>query len=98
CSSCYSRVVTTVAPGVKADTEYDVYLEGRRRGYFCLTKAGEEYRNVVWPGICAFPDFSQSEGRAWWGSLSSGLLDAGVAGVWCDMNEPALFLPDQSTM
>src|SRR3954447_20372123 len=52
------RVVTIVDPGVKADTSYDVYLEGRARGYFCLTRAGEEYRNVVWPGICAFPDFS----------------------------------------
>ncbi len=92
------RVVTIVDPGVKADTAYDVYLEGRRRGYFCLTKSGEEYRNVVWPGICAFPDFSQAEVRSWWGSLHSRLLDAGVAGVWCDMNEPALFLPDQSTM
>src|SRR3954447_17482209 len=52
------RVVTIIDPGVKVDTSYDVYLEGRARGYFCLTRAGEEYRNVVWPGICAFPDFS----------------------------------------
>jgi alpha-glucosidase len=83
---------------VKADTAYDVYLEGRARGYFCVTRSGEEYRNVVWPGICAFPDFSQSDVRSWWGSLHSRLLDAGVAGVWCDMNEPALFVPLQSTM
>jgi alpha-glucosidase len=92
------RVVTIVDPGVKADTAYDVYLEGRERGYFCLTRTGEEYRNVVWPGICAFPDFSSSDVRAWWGALHSRLLDAGVAGVWCDMNEPALFVPLQSTM
>ena len=26
------------------------------------------------------------------------LLDAGVAGIWCDMDEPALFVPMQSTM
>jgi alpha-glucosidase len=92
------RVVTIIDPGVKADPDYPVYREGRENGFFCLTFEGEEYRNVVWPGLCAFPDFSNSRAREWWGSLHSGLLDAGVAGVWCDMNEPALFVPRQSTM
>jgi alpha-glucosidase len=92
------RVVTIVDPGVKADRGYDVYREGRARGFFCLTREGAEYRNVVWPGICAFPDFANPDVREWWGSLHAGLLDAGVAGVWCDMNEPALFVPLQSTM
>jgi alpha-glucosidase len=92
------RVVTIVDPGVKADTAFDVYREGRARGFFCLTRDGDEYQNVVWPGICAFPDFSNPDVREWWGSLHAGLLDAGVAGVWCDMNEPALFVPRQSTM
>ncbi len=92
------RVVTIVDPGVKADQGYDVYREGRARGFFCLTRNGDEYRNVVWPGICAFPDFSSADVREWWGSLHAGLLDAGIAGVWCDMNEPALFVPLQSTM
>ena len=92
------RVVTIIDPGVKADEEYPVYREGRENGFFCLTFTGEEYRNVVWPGLCAFPDFSNPRVREWWGSLHSGLLDAGVAGVRCDMNEPALFVPRQSTM
>jgi alpha-glucosidase len=92
------RVVTIIDPGVKADEGYAVYREGRARGYFCLTRDGEEYRNVVWPGICAFPDFSDPAVREWWGDRHSGLLDAGVAGVWCDMNEPALFVPQGATM
>jgi alpha-glucosidase len=92
------RVVTIIDPGVKADPEYRVYREGRENGFFCLTFEGDEYRNVVWPGLCAFPDFSNPRVRDWWGSLHSDLLDAGVAGVWCDMNEPALFVPQQSTM
>jgi alpha-glucosidase len=92
------RVVTIIDPGVKADVGYPVYREGRERGFFCLTRDGEEFRNVVWPGLCAFPDFSDPAARDWWGSLHEGLLDAGVAGVWCDMNEPALFVPLQSTM
>jgi alpha-glucosidase len=92
------RVVTIVDPGVKADERYEVYREGRERGFFCLTREGQEFRNVVWPGVCAFPDFSHPDVREWWGSLHAGLLEAGVAGVWCDMNEPALFVPLQSTM
>jgi alpha-glucosidase len=92
------RVVTIVDPGVKVDERYSVYREGRAGGFFCLAHDGAEYRNVVWPGVCAFPDFTSPAVREWWGSLHAGLLDAGVAGVWCDMNEPALFVPQQSTM
>jgi alpha-glucosidase len=92
------RIVTIIDPGVKADSAFPVYTEGHERGFFCLTYEGEEFRNAVWPGECAFPDFSSAAVRDWWGSLHAGLLDAGVAGVWCDMNEPALFIPRQSTM
>jgi alpha-glucosidase len=92
------RVVTIVDPGVKVDTSYPVYAEGHERGFFVLTREGEEYNNEVWPGLCAFPDFTDPAVREWWGSWHSGLLDDGVAGVWCDMNEPALFVPRQATM
>jgi alpha-glucosidase len=92
------RVVAIVDPGVKVDTSYPLYTEGRERGYFCLTHDGAEYNNDVWPGLCAFPDFTDPAVRSWWGLHHAGLLDAGVAGVWCDMNEPALFVPRQSTM
>jgi alpha-glucosidase len=92
------RVVTIVDPGVKIDEDYPVYLEGRGRGLFCKTQEGEEYHNVVWPGLCAFPDFTSPETRGWWGENHKVLTDAGVSGIWCDMNEPALFVPQQSTM
>jgi alpha-glucosidase len=92
------RVVTIVDPGVKADESYPVYVEGRERDLYCKTREGEEYHNVVWPGTCAFPDFTNPETREWWGQNHKVLTDAGVAGVWCDMNEPALFVPKQATM
>ena len=92
------RVVTIVDPGVKADENYPVYVEGRERDLYCKTLEGEEYHNVVWPGTCAFPDFTKEETRRWWGESHRALLDRGVAGIWCDMNEPALFIPRQSTM
>ena len=92
------NVVTIVDPGVKVDENYPVYVEGREKDLFCKTQNGEEYHNVVWPGMCAFPDFTNPETREWWGENHWALLDKGVAGIWCDMNEPSLFVPRNSTM
>jgi alpha-glucosidase len=92
------RVVTIVDPGVKVDEGYETYRTGRAADLFCKTDGGEEYHNVVWPGMCAFPDFTSPEARAWWGANHSALVDEGVAGIWCDMNEPALFVPHGDTM
>jgi alpha-glucosidase len=92
------KVVTIVDPGVKVDEGYDVYVEGREGDLYCKTREGEEYHNVVWPGMCAFPDFTNPRTREWWGEHHRALLDVGVVGIWCDMNEPALFVPQQSTM
>src|SRR5262249_13594156 len=49
------------------------------------------------PGVCAFPDFTNPAAREWWGEQHPALLDAGVAGLWGDMDEPALFVPAPST-
>ena len=92
------HVVTIVDPGVKVDENYAVYTEGREKDLFCKTQEGQEYQNAVWPGVCAFPDFTNPETRWWWGQNQKILTDAGVAGIWCDMNEPSLFIPRQSTM
>jgi alpha-glucosidase len=92
------RVVTIVDPGVKVDENYPVYVEGRKRDLFCKNLDGGDYHNAVWPGVCAFPDFSNPEARKWWADNHRPLLDAGVAGIWCDMNEPSLFIPRNSTM
>ncbi len=92
------HVVTIVDPGVKIDETYPTYVEGRERDLFCKTLEGEEYHNVVWPGMCAFPDFTNSDTREWWGDNHRALTEKGVAGIWCDMNEPSLFVPRQSTM
>ena len=92
------RVVTIVDPGVKIDEDYPVYVEGRERDLYCKTNAGEDYQNAVWPGVCAFPDFTNPETRGWWGENQKVLTDVGVSGIWCDMNEPALFIPENATM
>ena len=92
------HVVTIVDPGVKTDENYPIYVEGRSRDLYCKTQEGEEFHNVVWPGMCAFPDFTNTETREWWGQNHAALTDTGVAGIWNDMNEPSLFVPQQSTM
>jgi len=84
--------------GWKVDEHYPVYTEGRARDLYCKTPQGNDYQNAVWPGICTFPDFTNPETRTWWGEQHRPLLDAGVEGIWSDMNEPALFIPLNSTI
>lgn len=92
------HTVTIVDPGVKADEHYHIYNEGRERELYCLSADGEELHNVVWPGVCAFPDFTSPETRQWWGENHRALTDVGISGIWCDMNEPSFFVPRNSTM
>jgi alpha-glucosidase len=92
------HAVGIVDAGVKVDEDYSVYTEGRTRDLYCKTPQGIDYQNAVWPGICAFPDFTNPVTRTWWGDQHRPLLDAGVEGIWTDMNEPGLFIPPNSTM
>jgi alpha-glucosidase len=86
------KVVTIIDPGVKHQPEggYAVYEEARNRGYLITNPDGSEYTGFVWPGRSVFPDFARSEVRQWWGELNKGLIELGVAGIWNDMNEPAI--------
>lgn len=92
------HVVNIVDAGVKVDGYFPVYLEGKARDLYCKSSRGDDYQNAVWPGVCVFPDFTNPETREWWGEQHRPLLDAGIAGIWSDMNEPALFVPANSTL
>jgi alpha-glucosidase len=83
------RVVTIVDPGVKVDRQYPVYQDGWARGAFCRNADGSPYTLRVWPKESALPDFNLPHVRQWWGEQHRPLLEAGVAGIWNDMNEPA---------
>jgi alpha-glucosidase len=54
------------------------------------------YEAPVWPGPCAFPDFTNTAARRWFGDLYQPLLDIGIDGFWNDMNEPAVFVPSKT--
>ena len=83
------RVVTIIDPGVKVDERWSVYRDGRERDVFCRRDDGEPFSLRVWPGESALPDFNREEVRSWWGEQHRALVEAGVAGIWNDMNEPA---------
>ena len=84
------RLVTIIDPGTKLDEDYAVYQEGHARDFFCRYPNGDYFLGEVWPGTCVFPDYSRADVRQWWGNLYADHLDLGVAGIWNDMNEPAL--------
>lgn len=88
------KLVTIIDPGVKKDSNYNVYLEGAKNHLFCEYPTGEAYHGRAWPGIAAFPDFSKAETRKWWGEKHAGLFSPGVGGIWNDMNEPSDFSPE----
>lgn len=85
------RAISIIDPGVKVDSGYHVHDKGLAWDVFCKLPDGTYFRGPAWPGECYFPDFTDPEVRAWWGDLYRPLLEAGVAGFWNDMNEPAIF-------
>lgn len=85
------KTVVMIDPGIKVDDNYWVFKEGKENNYFCRRSDDYFMEGHVWPGRCQFPDFTNPNVREWWGGLYKELVDMGVAGVWNDMNEPAVF-------
>jgi len=99
------RTVTIVDPHPKKEPGYGPYDSGVLGGHFVRNPDASLYEAPVWPspaernpGPSVFPDFTRPGTREWWGGLYAGLLDLGVAGIWNDMNEPAVFQTSNGTM
>ncbi len=92
------NLVTIIDPGVKNDNKYAVCRDGREKGMFLKKPEGGWFTGNVWPGECVFPDFTNPKVRKWWGPWHKELLDVGVAGIWNDMNEPAVWNHPGGTM
>jgi alpha-glucosidase len=108
------RLVTIVDPHPPALQGYAPYDSGVAGNHFVKNPDGSIYLAPVWPSKAedgdspdwskppgtpsAFPDFSRPATRAWWGSLYAGFVSQGVAGIWNDMNEPAVFETPTGTM
>ena len=85
------KTVVIIDPGIKVDPEYSVYQDGLKHDVFCRRQDGAYMEGDVWPGKCVFPDFTNPRVREWWSNLFGTLTENGIAGVWNDMNEPAVF-------
>jgi alpha-glucosidase len=92
------KIVTIIDPGIKHDSAYWVYQEGVKGDNFVKKPDGTYFYGDVWPGECAFPDFTKKEAREWWGSLYKGIINDGIKGFWNDMNEPSVFNGPNKTM
>ncbi|NQD37506.1 glycoside hydrolase family 31 protein [Permianibacter sp. IMCC34836] len=99
------RVVTIVDAHPKKEVGYRPYDEGIAGNHFVKNPDGSVFEGPVWPanakknpGNSVFPDFTRAATRAWWGGLHQELLEQGVAGIWNDMNEPAVWIPPSNTM
>ena len=99
------HLVTIVDAHPKKEVGYEPYDTGLKGDHFVKNADGSIYEAPVWParaernpGPSVFPDFTRPSTRTWWGALYARLLDAGIAGIWNDMNEPAVFDTPTGTM
>ncbi|HBK92695.1 MAG TPA: alpha-glucosidase [Parvularcula sp.] len=77
---------------------YAPFDSGVAGDHFLKRADGSLYVAPVWPGPSAFPDFTRTRTRRWWGRMFKMFTDMGVGGVWNDMNEPAIFETPSKTM
>lgn len=85
------KSVWMIDPGVKVEKDYAVYEAGSNGDHWVQTAGHKEFNGKVWPGPCAFPDFTRPETRTWWSGLYKDFMATGIDGVWNDMNEPSVF-------
>ena len=86
------KLVGIIDPGIKIDRNYEIYQSGKEGGMFCKRMDGPLLTGNVWPGPCHFPDFTSPKTRDWWADLFPPFMqESGLAGIWTDMNEPAVF-------
>ena len=89
------RLIPIIDAAVKKEADYDIYEEGKQKGYFLKDEEGNDFEGGVWPGITCFPDFLRPEVREWFGEKYRFLTDMGIEGFWNDMNEPAIFYSEK---
>ncbi|MCG5055413.1 MAG: glycoside hydrolase family 31 protein [Myxococcales bacterium] len=98
------RVITIVDPHPPEQRGYPVFDEGLAGDHFVRAQDGTIFTGAVWPMRATpprrsvFPDFTRPSTRHWWAELYKPFLDMGVAGIWNDMNEPAVGDQQNGTM
>ncbi|XP_043945694.1 lysosomal alpha-glucosidase-like [Protopterus annectens] len=90
------RYVMILDPGISSSQpsgSYWPFDEGLKRSVFINTTDDKLLIGKVWPGLTAFPDFSDPETHHWWyENLEQFYSKIAFDGAWIDMNEPSSFL------
>ena len=81
------KTTVIVDPGIKVEKGAKAYEDGLKNDVYIKYSDGQPYTGEVWPGWCNFPDFTGEKGRDWWHKQVKFFADAGVSGIWNDMNE-----------
>jgi alpha-glucosidase len=92
------KSVWMIDPGIKEETGYFVYDQGTTGDHWVQDANRNTYIGDVWPGACAFPDYTMPGTRNWWAGLYTDFMATGADGIWNDMNEPAVFNGPDNTM
>ncbi|MCZ8116093.1 glycoside hydrolase family 31 protein [Silanimonas sp.] len=99
------RTVVILDPHPTKEPGYRIFDEGVAGDHFVKNPDGTLFEGPVWPinapnkpGNSVFPDFTRPATRDWWGRQHSVFTDVGIAGIWNDMNEPAVWVPPANTM
>ncbi len=85
------RTAWILDPGIKVDTHDTTFASGEAQDVFITQPDGSLFVGEVWPGRCAWPDFTSASVRRWWGDQTARFIRNGADGVWNDMNEPSVF-------
>lgn len=83
------RLALIYDPGIKVEKGYTPYEKAAKKDLLVKYPDNTFYEADVWPGTCAFPDFTKPETRKWWGKQMEANVEEGISGFWNDMNEPA---------
>ncbi|XP_061686397.1 lysosomal alpha-glucosidase [Syngnathoides biaculeatus] len=93
----YVMVIDAGISSVQPEGSYWPYDEGLKRGVFIKDTEGKTLIGKVWPGLTAYPDFSDNVTHEWWYENLKRFHDqVPFDGLWIDMNEPSNFV-DGST-
>jgi alpha-glucosidase (family GH31 glycosyl hydrolase) len=90
------KYILILDPAIKVEQNYGPYEDGVKEGIFIKQANGNVFTGKVWPGVTAFPDFTNPKTQNYWTKwISIFMKDLPVDGWWIDMNEPASFCNGQ---
>ena len=85
------EIVAINDAAIKKDTNFEIYNYLEEHKLFAKLDK-KTYINAVWPGDSAFPNYNDPKCQEYFKNIGKDfLIDTGISGLWCDMNEPASF-------